>query len=105
MSKHVVQVAPEPDRPKLENSDEILEYYLKNCSYYRQTVYSFETALQSVWRKQVKAVGAHETANRLKSFWVNIGLVSALLIGVSYSSAVNPVSRVHSLICTVTAKD
>uniref|UniRef100_A0A7S0RWL3 Transmembrane protein n=1 Tax=Chlamydomonas leiostraca TaxID=1034604 RepID=A0A7S0RWL3_9CHLO len=68
-----------------------MDWYLENTSYALQTWLSLRTAVHSVWRKQVNAVGAHETANRLKSFWVNIGLVSALLIGVSYSSAVTPV--------------
>lgn len=42
------------------------------------------------------AFGPREASQRLKAFWTNIGLVSALLIGVTYSQAITPV-QVKSL--------
>lgn len=76
----------------LMDAEEMMDKYLANTSYYRQTVLSASTALHSVWKKQVFANGAEQTKDKLKSFWVNIGLVSALLIGVSYSSATTPIT-------------
>ena len=46
--------------------------------------------------------------DKMQNFWINIGLVSALLIGVSYSSAVDPVRccfcmavRVFMFVCVM----
>ena len=36
--------------------------------------------------------GPFHTREKLKNFWTNISLVSALLLGVTYSNAINPVS-------------
>lgn len=93
MSK--VAAAPRQDAGKTESPDELLDRYLETTSYYRQTLLSINTAISSVWRKQMIANGAYETKDKLKSFWTNIGLVSALLIGVSYTSALDPVSHHH----------
>ncbi len=46
---------------------------------------------------QVIAYGPLETREKLKSFWVNLGLVSALLVGVTYNTAVSPVTSADPL--------
>ena len=37
------------------------------------------------------ANGPFHTRDKLKSFWTNISLVSALLLGVTYGNAINPI--------------
>lgn len=52
---------------------------------------SLKTAAASVWKKQVFASGANTTKERLKNFWGSVALVSALLLSVTYTSALSPI--------------
>jgi hypothetical protein len=72
--------------------EQLMDYYLKIASYYSQTILTLSTAISSVWRKQCFSNGPDATRDKLKTFWTNISLVSALLLAVSYPSAIAPVS-------------
>mmetsp|Transcript_21398 Transcript_21398/g.46858 ORF Transcript_21398/g.46858 Transcript_21398/m.46858 type:complete len:243 (-) Transcript_21398:1333-2061(-) len=72
-----------------KTSDDILDHYLQ-LPWYTQTWYSLTTAVASVWRKQVVANGPQATKEKLKSFWTTIGVVSALLLSITYSLSVTP---------------
>ncbi|KAG1661447.1 hypothetical protein FOA52_006810 [Chlamydomonas sp. UWO 241] len=70
--------------------DQILDKYMQEIGYAEQTMLSLKVATESVWKKQVIANGPYETRDKVKNFMVNIGLVSALMLGVTFSSALTP---------------
>lgn len=76
----------------MSNPDDILEHYLKNTSYYRQTVLSAKTAFKSVWKHQLGANGPAVARERLRDFWTSLSLVSALLLSVSYGYGIEPIT-------------
>jgi len=87
------RVAPSPPAGQEEwMPDQIMDYYLASTPYTQQTLLSMRVALTSVWLRQLHAHGPVETREKLKNFWVNIGLVSALLLGVTFQSAIEPIT-------------
>ena len=48
-----IKVLPEGQKDE-RSSDQILDDYLANTSYYQQTWLSIDAAASSVWRKQVR---------------------------------------------------
>ena len=57
-----IKVLPEGQNDE-RSSDQILDDYLANTSYYQQTWLSIDAAASSVWRKQVR-VADSSLANR-----------------------------------------
>ncbi|KAG2489526.1 hypothetical protein HYH03_011977 [Edaphochlamys debaryana] len=77
---------------KVEEEEDIVDYYLRTTHWTRQTIISAHLAMRSVWKLNVAVRGVEATKDALKSFWTTLGVVSALLISVSYTSAVTPLT-------------
>lgn len=80
----------------VQEEEDLHDYYLRITPWTVQVMLSIKMAIKSVWRQQVESRGPQVAKDSLKSFWTTIGVVSALLLSVSYGTAVTPVDTADS---------
>ncbi|KAG2446407.1 hypothetical protein HYH02_008401 [Chlamydomonas schloesseri] len=75
-----------------EDGEDLVDYYMRTVHWTKQTTLSTQQAIKSVWKRLVIVRGVEHTKESLKNFWTTLGVVSALLLSVTYSTVVSPLS-------------
>ncbi|KAG2433795.1 hypothetical protein HXX76_008155 [Chlamydomonas incerta] len=87
-----MQVVVNASGPNGGEEEDLVDIYMRTVPWTKQTTLSAHQAIKSVWKRLVIVRGVEHTKESLKNFWTTLGVVSALLLSVTYSTVTSPLS-------------